>query len=505
MIPREVVVRRGGAGGRVAVSFAAAALIVLVPCGAFSADGRDEFRQWQKREQESFKKFKDERDREFAEFLRTQWQEFQTFRGIKRDPTPKPDVIPVAPRVPPAPPAVRKPAPPPPPVVEVKPVVPKPPVVVAPPAPTPPPRSKQVSLAFYGQDVVVYYDPSIEARLVGAPSPESIANYWTAMGQGEYEPLLKRLRAVHDALGLTDWAYADLVRAFGQQVHPRSDNDERLLVWFLLTKSGYRVRIAYSDSRVHLFVPTEQKVYETKFLTIQGKAHYAALERDRGASVGRVFTYDKEYPGQARSMDLRMSTLRFTKPAIGYRELKFDYRDRKYAFRVPVDRRVVEFMATYPVTDLQWYFRAATSDDTRASLVRDLRAATAGMSEEETLGLLLRFAQTAFAYKTDDDQFGREKYMFVEETLAYPYSDCEDRAVLYAWLVREVAGGEVVGLAYPGHVATAVRTRNAKAGAATIDFEGKRYVIADPTYIGAELGMAMPQYANVRPEVIAVR
>jgi hypothetical protein len=480
----------------------AAALLALGPF-AIAADGRDEFRAWQKREQEAFKKFKDERDREFADFLRTQWQEFQTFRGIKRDPTPKPDVIPVAPRVPPGVPEARKP-PAPPPIVEVKPEAPKPPVAVAP-APTPPPRSKQVSLAFYGQDIVIYYDPSIEARLAGVPGPESIAGYWTALGQSEYEPLLKRLRAVHDSLGLSDWAYADLVRAFAHQVHPRVENDEHLLVWFLMTKSGYRVRIAYSDSRVYLFVPTEQKVYETKFLTIQGKAHYAALERDRGASVGRVYTYDKEYPGQARNMDLRLTGLRFTRPAIGYRDLKFEYRGRKYAFRVPVDRRVIEFMDTYPITDLQWYFMAATSDGTRASLVQELHAATAGMTEDEALNFLLRFVQTAFAYKTDDDQFGREKYMFVEETLAYPYSDCEDRAVLYAWLVREVAKGEVIGLSYPGHVATAVRLRNMKAGAATVDFDGKRYVVADPTYIGADLGMAMPQYVNVRPEVVPVR
>jgi hypothetical protein len=127
------------------------------------------------------------------------------------------------------------------------------------------------------------------------------------------------------------------------------------------------------------------------------------------------------------------------------------------------------------------------------------------MNEDEALNMLLRFAQTAFAYKTDGDQFGREKYMFVEETLSYPYSDCEDRAVLYAWLVREVAGGDVIGLSYPGHVATAVRVRNVKSGFSTIDYDGKRYVVADPTYIGADVGMAMPQYASVRPDIVRIR
>ncbi len=474
---------------------------------ARAADLNDEFRQYQKSEQESFKKFKDERDREFADFLRTQWEEFQSFRGLKRDPTPKPVVIPKRPPAPrPAVPEERaKPAAQPPaPVVQLKPPA-------APPAPPPvvppveAPKGKAATFDFYGQRVTIYYDPSVAARLAGAPGAESIANYWTALGSAEYEALLQRLRTVRTSLRLGDWPYIDLVREFARQVHPASANDERLLAWFLLIKSGYRARVAYDDSRIHLFIPAEQQIYGAKFLKFQGTPYYAALEQDRGASLGRVFTYDKDYPGQTRNVDLRVDSLEFTKPAMLVRELHFEYGGKRYVLKVPVDRRAVEFFNVYPQTDLQWYFSAATTPETRAALAQEMRKIVAGMSEEAALNLMLRFVQTAFAYKTDEEQFGHEKYFFVEDTLFYPYSDCEDRAVMYAWLVREVLGGDVVGLSYPGHVATAVYLRGGKNGAATVDYDGKRYVVADPTYIGADLGMAMPQFAGVRPQVIAIR
>ena len=64
--------------------------------------------------------------------------------------------------------------------------------------------------------------------------------------------------------------------------------------------------------------------------------------------------------------------------------------------------------------------------------------------------------QTAFDYKTDGDQFGYEKPFFVDELFYYPYSDCEDRAVLYSYLVRTLMGLDVVLLEYPNHMATAV-------------------------------------------------
>ena len=121
------------------------------------------------------------------------------------------------------------------------------------------------------------------------------------------------------------------------------------------------------------------------------------------------------------------------------------------------------------------------------------------MSEEEAADFLLSFVQHAFAYKTDIDQFGYQKCFFIEESIYFPYNDCKDRSVIYAWLVRELLGLKVVGLLYPGHMTTAVGLRQVAEGQATIMYQGKRYVIADPTYIGASVGMPMPSYAKLSP------
>jgi len=127
-----------------------------------------------------------------------------------------------------------------------------------------------------------------------------------------------------------------------------------------------------------------------------------------------------------------------------------------------------------------------------------------GMDEQQAVNFLLRFVQTSLKYKTDEEQFGKENYMFPEETLYYPYSDCEDRAVLFAWLVQSLLGLDVVGLDLPGHVATAVRFNGQVPGDA-VTYNGKRYVVADPTYINASVGMTMPDYKNTKPGVIKIR
>jgi hypothetical protein len=166
---------------------------------------------------------------------------------------------------------------------------------------------------------------------------------------------------------------------------------------------------------------------------------------------------------------------------------------------VPYDRRLVEYMGTFPQSEFELYFDTDGSPMLRQALLGELKKYTASMSQEEAVNFLLAFVQKAFAYKTDEEQFGYEKYFFVEESLHYPYNDCEDRSVIFAWLVHELVGIRVVGLLYPKHMTTAVELKQGNAGYATVMHEGKRFVIADPTYIGATVGMAMPSYAKYQP------
>jgi hypothetical protein len=127
-----------------------------------------------------------------------------------------------------------------------------------------------------------------------------------------------------------------------------------------------------------------------------------------------------------------------------------------------------------------------------------------GMSQLDAVNFLLKLVQTSFKYKTDDDQFGIENYLFPEETLHYRYSDCEDRSVLFAWLVKNLIGLDVVGLDFPGHVAAAVHFTD-KVNGDAVTYNGKKYIVTDPTYINAVAGMTMPQYKSNKPKVIAIR
>lgn len=462
-----------------------------------------------------FQAYKEQQDNEFANFLKTQWREFDTFRGKVRIKEPKPRQVPkVTPSAPTQP--VAKPAPPEPavPIPDVPAPIPDVPVpipdvranpeIVPPPPPQPKPiplAQDRLEISFYGNPVGFGFDPKWKAyRLAGAAGPETVSAFWSMMSGSKYQNTISEISQQQQQLKLDDWGHVTLWREVVQALQPQRQAEQNLLLWYFLVKSGYDVRLGYSGADVHLFAAIKQQVYATKFTIVGNQTYYAALAADHGDSIGQFFTYEASYPVKLKPLDIRSAATSFTRTASAQRALAFDYQGQTISFNVPYDRRLVEYMGSFPQSEFELYFGTDGSSLMRSGLLAELKKYTAMMGEEEAVNFLLAFVQSSFAYKTDDDQFGREKYFFVEESLHFPYNDCEDRSVLFAWLVHELLGIEVIGLLYPGHMTTAVALKQARAGFSTVKYQGNHYVIADPTYVGASVGMAMPSYEKLEPK-----
>jgi hypothetical protein len=130
-----------------------------------------------------------------------------------------------------------------------------------------------------------------------------------------------------------------------------------------------------------------------------------------------------------------------------------------------------------------------------------LNAAIKDKSEEDAANIIINFVQTAFDYGYDDDIWGGDRAFFPDETIHYPYSDCEDRAILFSRLVRDLLNLEVVLIYYPGHLASAVYFHENISGD-YVYYDNKKYLICDPTFIRANIGRTMTGMDNGKAKVI---
>ena len=169
-----------------------------------------------------------------------------------------------------------------------------------------------------------------------------------------------------------------------------------------------------------------------------------------------------------------------------------------------VNRNLMPLLYRYPQMPMADYASSVLMPDLRRSLVRQVREQLGDKPKLEAVNTLLHYIQSGFSYATDEEQHGFEKPYFLEETLYYPKCDCEDRAIMYGYLLSQALGVENHLIFYPGHESVALTLDGHDGEQPEGDnyaYKGKRFLISDPTFIGSATGQCMPQYKTTTPKI----
>jgi len=448
-----------------------------------------EYADFEKETQQQFDQFVAKIDAEFADFLAKSFQSFEATAGKPKKPGPKPVKPPkftqtdqekstIQPKTPAQkPPSTRLPN-----------------IQKSEPEDF---KGTETTFNFYGAPIQLNYDPRLKSIVLESISAEGISNWWKLISESYYNHLIQQLNTYKTDLNLNDYAYVKLVEATASAIHPDNSNQQAILEWFLLTRSRFLVKIAFNKEQLFVLLPSLQTRYGKNFVSIDKLAYYLPPDTPENIS-----TYAGNFPEADIIPDLTISkplNLPFDK---GINKVSFNHAGKNYNFDVVYNKNLLKFYNSLPLTDAAVYFNSAIDLRTKESLALALQPYLINQSKAEAAGLLLSFVQNAFEYQTDQEQFGKEKFLFPDELFAYPASDCEDRSVLFAWLTRNLLDLDVVGLAFEGHMATAVCLDGAEG--AGFDHNGCRYIVADPTFIGAPIGLVMPMVKNQIPDLVLI-
>ena len=483
-------------------------LIIGIICSTFSGiHAQNDFDEWRKQSNQDFEAFKakteqefrdfrEKANAEFAEFMSRSWEEFRAFRGIPAPQSPDPVKQPVVE-------PDRKPTADPLPFGKVTPLsTPEPrpqpvaPIRIPTSTPTPEPVKPGFSFLFFNTDCKVNLDHTMRFSLQDA-SEKSVAAVWKTLSGNQYDALISDCLSLRDQLNLNDWGYMLLLTSLSEKFLNKESNEAVLLQMFILTQSGYKVRIARIGNHLALLIPFRESLYEYSYTNIGGVKYYVMNKDLKGQAL---YIYNHEFPkeqyfswqtGQPKLAEKLTAPKTFT--SARYPEMQAS---------VQTNQNLIDFYNSYPLSS-HWdlYVLAGLSETVKRTLYPALQRAIAGKSKTEAAGMLLNFHQTAFDYMTDGQQFGYERPIFADENFFYPYNDCEDRSILYALLIKDLLGLEVVLLHYPGHLATAVHFPENLNGDYLI-IDGKKFIVCDPTFIGASIGMTMDNFKTVSANVL---
>lgn len=454
--------------------------ILLFASSFLNAQSFADFKQTQS---SLFNSFKDERDTKFSQYLKEQWLEFESYKSMDIYKKQKPKQLPSA--------SLAK-------TPNIGPLInihlPKS-IDVNQSAPQKQSVKHDINIVFFGSSIGFELDRAIQKARFYPQDQNGIIAYFSALANSEYENYIFHLQQIIKKQHLNDWGVYQLVQKLSQELYNNLD-EQRLFVWFILNKIGYDVKVAIAQRHIVLLLSSQQTIYMTPRYKINEKFYYA-IDYENQKSPGRIFTYEKKYPNADKEINFSMKTLPLLSYDMMEKTLKFKTLSQKYTLHVTLNKNLIEFMKSYPQVSYEVYFNAAMADRTYNDLAKQIRKQLNGKKASYGINFLLHFVQKGLTYQRDRDQFGKEKVMFAEEALYYDKSDCEDRAILFAQLVSKVLGYKVIGVKYADHMATALYV---PMHGDTVSIAGRRYVIADPTYVNANVGKSMPKYKNIQPE-----
>ena len=360
--------------------------------------------------------------------------------------------------------------------------------------------SMGLKMNFFGAECALMKLSCTLPRLVNVDE-KAVSNYWNALSECPHVEWRSQIIKLREDLQLNDWGTFLLINEmYSTYVPDGSENEQVVFTVFTLNQFGYAAKIGRVGEDLIPMVAFDCDVYNTTFFTIpsEGSKRFSVINM-KHRDLTSVKCQHMSYPNAEKCFNVWFES----SPRLGESIVEKNLNDGVRDYRVRYNENHVNFYSTLPCLDFAIYARATMEDVLWGSLQGELEPLVQSLSEEDAVNLLLRFVQFAFEYKEDGKQFDYEKWNFAEETVGASFSDCEDRSILFAQLVRGLLNIPVVLVHYPGrHLATAVHFRDSSVSGDYILVDNEKYLLCDPTYMGAKLGMGMPQLKNVLVKIV---
>ena len=352
------------------------------------------------------------------------------------------------------------------------------------------------SIDIFGTSEEIYYYPDKLPNLE-IVNEKSIAEFYRNLASNNsiwiYNIIL--FEKIKQTYHFNNWGYYMVLKKAAESIFNQK-NEQTLFIWYILIKTGFQVKVGFDNNTLYLLLPSQQELYNIKYLSENGLQFY--LFQSENSQPGQLKTYQGFYKDSAKIFSFTLTEL----PRIN--DVKTESRDLNYNqknINLLFNKGIMDFLNTYPQCPLNIYFGLPISLSNINILDQLFDPMFQGKTNREKVDILLSFIQNAIAYQTDQEQFGKERYMFAEECLYFPYSDCEDRSALLGQLVKHFTGLPSIGLEFPDHVTLAVNFPGEERGTYIL-YEGKRYFICDPTYINSKSGMLPINLKDEKPNVI---
>ena len=386
-------------------------------------------------------------------------------------------------------------------------------VLTVPPQPKPvnPIVENKVSMAtsdfdFYGTPMKVRWGNAEKFKLNGT-SKKDISDAFLELTDKGYTNLVHDCLELRKEYKLCDWAYYKMLQNIAEKACGKGTNEAIFLQGVLLNQSGYQIRFALEDNtKLHIMSRMDGFPYDRGYLTADGKLFFLM----DGCKAKNLTVCDAAYPGE-QMMSLGVAEQPDLKKNLSDKRTVIS-RFVNVSADMQMNKNLMDFYTDYPtsydgkdmMTRWAYYANTPVSPEVKDKVYPQLKQQIGNAPKLMAANMLLNWVQMGLTYAYDEKVWGHDRAFFAEESLFYPFCDCEDRSILFSHLVRDLLDLDVVLVYYPGHLYTAVCFNEDVTGD-YIMVNGRKFTVADPTYYNANVGKTMSKMDNSKAKVILLK
>lgn len=367
-----------------------------------------------------------------------------------------------------------------------------------------------VSIALYGTFISVPFPKNVALHLQSLDE-NGIATLWEQIADtvvpSQFDITILSCLKHRDDMKLCDWAYLKMVQTIAKKRFGNT-NEATIFAAYIMAQSGYKIRLAFTESYAYILLASHHEIYGMNRYHLDNEWYYMVDSQGVNTCYISNVGYDKEqklslFIPYEQKIDFELSDTIIATSRKGW------------SLPIQTNINLINFYNDYPTGRVfhgdessKWLIGVNTPLDSvvKSILYPQIRKSIKGLTPWQATTMILNWVQTAFQYDLDENVWGRDRIFFAAETLHYPFSDCEDRAILFTTIVRDILGLDIILLYYdnPCHLATAVHFPIEEAESEFVMYNNKRYVVCDPTYTNAPIGKKMSYFDTIQAQIIII-
>ena len=379
---------------------------------------------------------------------------------------------------------------------------------------------------FYGTPMKVRWGDAGKFKFQSISNQE-LSKAYKHFSSNKYNNLLYDCLKLRENYYLCDWAYYKMLQTLSETIFGKDRRNEAVfLQGVLYEQSGYYMRFARDKQRNQLYL----------LCKIDGDVHDYQIQKDEDTRE-EYYLFEKDrkdvefcpnaYQGE-QEMSMEIPELPKLEKKLSDERVVYD---RNLRFRIPIkiNENLIHFFNDYPSSfnkndtsnTPQWkYFANIPASQEINDIYKILKSEIRGDTIAAVNTILSWVCphyyaldnrpkptdgQIGFPYAHDNDRWKHDRTFSADETLYYPDSDCEDHAILFSRIVRDLLNLDVVLVWYQGHLAAAVHFNSGGDGVKVKDDNEKLYTICDPSSYHGRVGLIEREYENAKPKIIKLK